>query len=267
MGERPLKPRHPASRRLRPGRRWLRALAAVCAAALLSGPAWAQTAAPDLAKPGGAIRIATFNVNMARSEAGKLIRELRGEGGAAASAQIAAVVEIIQRVRPDVLFVNELDHDPAHEALLQFERALKIGRGGAEPIAFAHRFTAPVNTGVLSGVDIDLDGAIGLPDDGFGWGLFEGQFGMAVLSNLPIAERDVRSFRLTPWARAGTVTHPDGRPYFAPEAADALRLSSKSHWDVPGHAARRSADPSARQSSGPAGLRRSGGPQRRPQCG
>src|SRR3546814_15576309 len=45
-----------------------------------------------------------------------------------------------------------------------------------------HRFTAPPNTGVPSGHDLDGDGRTMGPRDALGYGRFPGQYGMAILS-------------------------------------------------------------------------------------
>ncbi|MEM6668854.1 MAG: endonuclease/exonuclease/phosphatase family protein [Pseudomonadota bacterium] len=204
----------------------MRVLAALCLAiAAFPASPWAQ----DLAKPADAVRIATFNVSLARGQAGKLISELRAGG----APQVDAVAEIIQRVQPDILLINELDHDPRREALTLFLETLKVSRNGAQPSLFEHSFTAPVNTGVITGRDLDGDGRIRAPEDAHGWGLFEGQFGMALLSAYPIVS--TRTFQKTPWSAAPFADPPltsDGGGYYAPNVWEALRLSSKNHWDV-----------------------------------
>ena len=51
-------------------------------------------------------RFATFNASLNRSSAGQALADLSAPG----NAQAAAVAEIIQRVRPDVLLINEFDY-------------------------------------------------------------------------------------------------------------------------------------------------------------
>ncbi len=186
---------------------WLAALA------LLGGGASAET-----------LRVATFNAALSRPAPGALVQEMRlGD-----NRQIAAVAEIIQRVRPDILLINEIDHDPDGESARAFAQALRRGQGGAEGIDYPHVLTAPVNTGVLSGFDLDGDGAMTRPRDAFGYGLHEGHYGMALFSRFALGA--ARSFRLLRWAAMPENRMPPGR--YPPEAAAALRLSSKSHWDV-----------------------------------
>lgn len=207
--------------------------AAILAATLFGGGA--QSA--PLEKPADAVRVATFNAQLSRRAPNRLISELRDGGGA----QIDAVVEIIQRVRPDILLLNEIDFDDAGEALALFEAELAVGRNGAGGVGYAHRFLAPVNTGVPSGFDLDRDGAQDGPGDAWGWGRHPGQYGMAVLSSYPIDAAAARTFQSLRWADAAAAdadaftppTGPNGAAYYPSEAWALFRLSSKSHWDVP----------------------------------
>jgi endonuclease/exonuclease/phosphatase family metal-dependent hydrolase len=168
--------------------------------------------------------VAAFNAALSRRAPGALVQEFRLGG----SPQIDAVAEIIQRVRPDILLVNEIDHDRKGESLRLFAETMDQGRGGAEGIAYPHRFTAPSNTGLLTGHDLDGDGRIARPRDAQGFGFYEGQFGMALLSRFPLGP--VRTFQTFLWRdMPGALIPPD---HYPPEAEAALRLSSKSHWDV-----------------------------------
>ena len=177
------------------------------------------------------IRIATYNVSLNRAEAGALAQELSGEP----SDQVRAVVAILRHVRPDVLVLNEFDLDETDAALGAFHRLLDDPAGDGEPLDLGFGFVAPVNTGVPSGLDLDADGAVGGPGDAWGYGAFPGQYGMAILSRLVIDYDDVRSFQELPWAEVPANQLP--RAFYG-AAADHLRLSSKSHWDVPIHVGR-----------------------------
>ncbi len=189
-------------------------------AALIGAAAAAEPAPPAP----GAVRVAVFNVALSRRAPGALVQEFRLGG----SAQIDAVAEIVQRVRPDILLLNELDHDVKGEALRLFAETLAQGRGGADGIAYPHRFAAPSNTGLLTGHDLDGDGRVARPRDAQGFGFYEGQFGMALLSRFPLGP--VRTFQSFRWRDMPGALIPPG--HYPPEAEGALRLSSKSHWDV-----------------------------------
>ena len=193
------------------------------AAAFLMMANAAMTAEPP-PKPDGAVRVATFNASLNRRNPGELAQELRLGG----SPQIDAVVEIIQRVRPDIILINEIDHDARQISANLFRDALKVGREGAAGINYPHLFAAPSNTGVSSGYDLDGDGRVSGPKDAFGFGYFEGQYGMSILSLHPIAAP--RTFQDQLWIdMPGHLIPMD----FFGDAASALRLSSKSHWDAP----------------------------------
>ncbi|MEM7546364.1 MAG: endonuclease/exonuclease/phosphatase family protein [Pseudomonadota bacterium] len=179
----------------------------------------------------GSVRIATFNASLNRRNPGELVQDLRLGKKAKTVDQIDAVAEIIQLVRPDIILINELDSDPDGIAATLFRDRLATGTNDAEGIAYPHVFTAPSNTGIASGHDLDGDGRQSGPKDAFGFGYFEGQYGMAILSRFPIDESAVRTFQRLLWAdMPGNLIPPD---FYKPEAAAALRLSSKSHWDVP----------------------------------
>ena len=64
-----------------------------------------------------------------------------------------------------------------------------------------------------------------------------GQYGMLVLARHPIETRDVRTFQMLRWSTMPGARQPadpaTGQGWYAPEAWSQLRLSSKSHWDVP----------------------------------
>jgi len=197
-------------------------LALICTAA---GAAAQSPPAP------GSIRIASFNTALAQKGAGLLVRLLE-EGG---NRQVDGIARIILSVRPDILLVQEFDHDMEGRALDAFAGILAAGRAGLAGIAYPHRLAWPVNTGERSGLDLDGDGRDYTAADAFGFGAFPGQYGMAVLSRLPLMAAESRSFRLLRWAEFPGARLPmraDGTPFPSAEAQAAMRLSSKSHWDL-----------------------------------
>lgn len=183
--------------------------------------------------PEPTVRFATYNVSLYSTEPGGLIARL--EAGDEDARRIAAV---IQRQRPDVLLLNEFDYDAEHRAANLFQRDyLEVGQHGEQPIRYPYRYLAPVNTGVPSGLDLDRDGRSDGPADAWGFGHQPGQYGMLVLSRHPIDAAAVRSFQHFLWKDLPDALEPQvpdtGAPWYPPEVWEQLRLSSKSHWDVP----------------------------------
>jgi len=224
--------------RTRPIRRTLAALL-VGATAIATGAASpGQASAAPAAATGRSseVRIATFNASLNRTATGELIEHLSTPG----NAQAATVAEIIQRVRPDLLLINEFDFDPDGTAADLFQQNyLSVPHNGAAPIDYPYHFVAPSNTGIPSGFDLNNDGSIGGPDDALGFGFFPGQFGMAVYSMHPIVLDDVRTFQTFRWADMPAAllpddpATPDPADWFSAAELGAVRLSSKSHWDLP----------------------------------
>ncbi|GAA3727509.1 alkaline phosphatase D [Spinactinospora alkalitolerans] len=222
------------------------ALSAALTAALLLGaaPAAADTGDAPARSPGSSgagVRFATFNASLNRPAEGELIEDLSTRD----DAQARNVAEIIQRARPDVLLINEFDHDDEGTAARLFQdNYLSVGHNGARAVDYPYRYTAPSNTGVASGFDLDNDGRAvtepgeaGYGDDALGFGAFPGQYGMVVYSRYPIDTDRVRTFQEFRWADmpgALLPTDPEtGADFYSAEELEALRLSSKSHWDVP----------------------------------
>jgi predicted extracellular nuclease len=175
-----------------------------------------------------ALRFASFNVSFNRSNAGDLINDL----STCDNAQAQAVAEIIQRVRPDVLLLNEFDYDPRGIAVQLFQRHyLSQSQNGAKSIRYPHIYLAPSNTGIASGYDLDNNGTIGGPGDAQGFGFFPGHYGMVVLSRYPIDQRQSRSFQKFLWKDMPDSMLPTD--WYDVDEQAVLRLSSKSHWDIP----------------------------------
>lgn len=194
--------------------------------------AWRQSMAQPL-------RVATYNVSLYSEEAGGLLARLRAN-----DANARKVAAVLQRVRPDIVLINEFDFVADGSAAELFQRAfLDVPQpGGGAPLRYAYRHIAPVNTGVPSGLDLSGDGRVGTTgrergDDAWGYGLHPGQYGMLVLSRYPIEADAVRTFQRLRWSAMPGARRPvdpaTGRPWHADATWAQLRLSSKSHWDVP----------------------------------
>lgn len=182
------------------------------------------------------VRVATYNLSLNRATAGELEADLNSGG----DPQAQTVAEVIQRANPDIVLLNEFDYAPDLAAVDLFrDNYLSVGQGGAAPVDYPYAYAAPSNTGIPSGFDLNNDGAIGGGDDAFGFGAFEGQYGMAILSKYPIATEQVRTFQNFLWKDMPGALLPDNPAtpepvdWFTPEELAVVRLSSKSHWDVP----------------------------------
>lgn len=198
------------------------------------GPAEETVAVPsETPETHQSLRLATFNVAMGLPGAGDLATALQ-QG---TDPQLLALAETVQRVRPDILVLNEFDYDPSTDAPgLLGENYLGVGQGGQQPITYPFNFRAEVNTGVDSGLDLNGNGKLGEPEDAWGFGRFPGQYGVLVLSRFPIDAQLSRTFQLFRWADLPGAHQPfneDGNLYYPDAIWQQLRLSSKSHWDLP----------------------------------
>src|SRR3546814_1759363 len=83
------------------------------------------------------LRIATYNASLYDDAAGGLVRRL--ESGDDRARRIAAV---LQRVRPDIVLLNEFDHDAAHRAadLFQHDYLERAQPGGGNPLRYPYRY-------------------------------------------------------------------------------------------------------------------------------
>jgi len=177
---------------------------------------------------GREVRFSTFNASLNRGTAGELRADLEAALEGDVDPQLGAVLEIIDRNDPDVLLVNEFDTGTDGDR--------RTVRMFAELAGYRYFFTAPSNTGIPSGFDLNNNGVIGGPEDAFGFGFFPGQFGMVVFSKYLIDTRRARTFQHFRWADmpgAMLPTNPDGSSFYSDEELEVFRLSSKSHWDLP----------------------------------
>ncbi len=183
------------------------------------------------------VRFATFNASLNRKGLGELTKALADPN----ERQAQRVAAIIQAVRPDVLLLNEFDFDPEQRSLRQF-RELYLNRSqiGLQPLHYPHVYAGPSNTGIWANLDLDNDGKVSvLGGDAFGFGDFPGQYGMVLLSRFAIDEARVRSFQNFLWRDLPQALLPDDSStpepadWYSPEELTQVRLSSKSHWDVP----------------------------------
>jgi hypothetical protein len=241
----------------------LRLSVTILALALAAGALLVAPPPGDAARPPKPTRFATFNASLNRNLPGQALSDLSAPFDPAEPdlalrarrAQAAAVAEIIQRTRPEVLLINEFDYiDPDEpgavdgNALTDAFQAnyLGVSQNGQQPIHYDFVFVAPSNTGIASGFDLNNNGvavttplAPGYGDDALGFGEFPGKFGMAVFSQHPIDHDSARTFQHFLWKDMPGALLPDDpateapADWYSPEELAILPLSSRSHWDVP----------------------------------
>ena len=191
----------------------------------------ADDAAP---MPAGTLRLASFNASLYGKAAGEVSGRLAGGN----DPQAISLAAIVQTVRPDVLLINEIDHEPdATTAKLLAEKYFAVGSDGRDGIQYQWIYSAPSNTGIDSTIDLDGNGRSGDPGDAWGFGVYPGQYASAVLSRYPIDIDSIRTFQQFRWADlpgALEPTFPDSkRKFYSDQTWQKLRLSSKNHIDVP----------------------------------
>lgn len=189
---------------------------------------------------GASVRVAVYNIFELSGE--KLDRV--DEAGRGADTQAAASALVLQTVRPDIVAILEIDHNYTVEDAplghwVDVYQDNYLAHGDT-PLRYPYVFVAPNNTGILSGVDMDANGRVaGAGDmgtreyggDSFGYGTYPGQYSMALLSRFPIDEASARTFQEFLWQDLPGNNMPAG--WYPDGVAEVLRLSSKSHWDVP----------------------------------
>ncbi len=198
-------------------------LSLILAAPLIAAAQEARKPSPPSSPGPITIRVATFNLEDVRTT------DLKD----GTQPRLRALAEVIQRLRPNILLLNEIAYDqptgstaPGGSAATGGQNAQRFLdlylhhpqlEGAPAPIRY-RVFVAPSNTGLASGFDLNNDGAItttfptpppsdelGSPspqtaegrafgEDSWGFGTFPGQYAMALLV-------DERLEILTPRAR------------------------------------------------------------------
>jgi endonuclease/exonuclease/phosphatase family metal-dependent hydrolase len=189
------------------------------------------------------LRVALFNVMELSAE--KLAQV--DAAGAGSHPQLLAAARILQKVRPDILVLQEVDlprgpqGEPAADLAAPAKRFVELYlRRGPAALDFPHAFAGTTNTGMVSGVDLDRNGKAsgwadrgqrGFGEDCLGFGTYPGQYSMAVLSRFPLEADKLRSFQRLLWKDLpGSLMPLD---WYSPAAQAVLPVSSKSHWDLP----------------------------------
>ena len=189
------------------------------------------------------LRVATFNVSMdATNHTAKdqpiksdaLVNALKSN-----NQQIKNIAEIIQRVRPDIVLLNEFDYIPKEQGVEYFNKHyLNVSQQKQDAINYAYSYIAPVNTGLATEFDLDNDGKKNaVMGDAQGFGFFEGHYGMALLSKYPIDFEKIRTLQTFKYKDMPNAQMPvmpkTAENWYNKQEWQALRLSSKSFWDLP----------------------------------
>ena len=204
-----------------------------------------QAMANQHPKQADTIRVATFNVSMealnyverVNEQQPKVTGDELSKALSSDHQQIKNIAEIIQKVNPDILLLNEFDNKD-NQALSTFlNKYLAVGQSGQSAIQYQYTFQGPVNTGVLLTEDATGDNKVTWPADTHGFGYFPGHFGMALLSKFPINQSKIRTFQHFLWQDMPNALVPvkedTKAPWYPKNVWQQLRLSSKSHWDIP----------------------------------
>ncbi|MBT0585332.1 endonuclease/exonuclease/phosphatase family protein [Alteromonas oceanisediminis] len=207
---------------------------------------------PVNAEPKTAVKFAAFNVSMeAQNYAGELEKDGTGATqigpelliqhlATGKHAQIRNIAEIIQRVAPDVILLNEFDYieNPDLGINAFQENYLAVSQNGNSAITYDYIYYAPSNTGLPTTFDLDNNGKREqFGADAQGYGLYTGHYAMVLLSKFPILTEQVRTFQRFLWSDMPNALRPftpeSNTPFHSELEWKSLRLSSKSHWDVP----------------------------------
>ncbi|ART81182.1 hypothetical protein CBP12_10755 [Oceanisphaera avium] len=174
------------------------------------------------------VRVATFNVALARNKRRQLAREL-----ASGLQQARNLAHILQQVRPDIVLLNEFDHQGEEAGLLLF--CQEYVAQGAQALHYPFYYLVPSNTGVLAPLALQGSDVPTLPRDGLGFGHFPGQYAMVILSRFPFLIEQSRSFQHFLWKDMPSARLPSTAEgaYYAQSVLDILPLSSKNHLDLP----------------------------------
>lgn len=187
------------------------------------------------------LRVASFNILLADRGAGVLSTDL----ATGTDLQAKGIAEIIQRVNPDIVLLNEFDFDAAQQAIVDFKsKYLEVSQNGIAAVNYPYFYINISNTGVQPEDEGDPDcdfndpnfgcnqaSANDDPEDAYGFGKYSGAFGMALLSKYPIDTANIRTFRKFLWKDMPGNVMPTG--YYQADEIEIFRLSSKSHWDIP----------------------------------
>ncbi len=174
--------------------------------------------------------------------------------------QIRNIAAIIQKNRPDVLFLSEFNNDGVGQNMAALEgfqknylgvsQSMNSVDGGAmlEPIQYPFVQNYATNTGLDPKLNLSHASSPSFnPDDAYGFGFYHGQYAFALMSKFEIDTQNTRTFQtflrkdlpeaVNPTVNQCTKPLPDGLscgdPWFTGDNWNKVRLSSKNHVDAP----------------------------------
>jgi len=220
---------------------------------------------PEEASSSDAVRVVTYNIEDVRTRGVKRTDHPRLRRAAARIQALAPDILLVNELTYDQPGAPgyEAGEPEGQNARRFVENYLSVPQADTLAGRSYQTVMLPVNTGVPSGYDLNNDGRVvstvptvpPAPDDGsvagqteagrayggdaWGFGTFPGQYGMALFvhEDLTVLRDSIRTFRRFRWARMPHATEPvdttNGTPWYTPKEWQHVRLSSKSHWDVP----------------------------------
>lgn len=185
------------------------------------------------------IKFATFNVSMEATNPAYLSTQLQNQDVLTKALQNGEhphaknIAHIIQQIQPDIILLNEFDFIKNTTLGIQafINNYLNQPQSNALSIDYPYHFIAPVN----SGLPVPHHSQINRLTH-FGFGQYPGQYGMALLSKWPIDYGQVRTFQHFLWRDMPNNLMPqnkDQTSWYNEHETNIMRLSSKSHWDIP----------------------------------
>ena len=174
------------------------------------------------------------------------------------SERLHEVGQFIMSLEPDIFLLNEITFDYAADgspAGLNGQRFADLYVNSLLPDNGGGRYVAVMvesNTGIPSGFDLDNNGAVFSEvvhddpvsqrlygNDSFGYGIFPGQYAMALFVREPFAiDKDrIQTFQHFKWSAMPDALAPEdsatGQGWYSDDEWASLRLSSKNHWVAP----------------------------------
>jgi hypothetical protein len=160
-----------------------------------------------------------LNAEFRGSGPGKLLFELR-KGD---NTQLLALIDLLNRSSPDVVFLSGVDWDKNAATLFAFNQQL------THP--YPYILALPGNTGLSLNQDLDGDGYDRGPGDRAGYGSYYGAYGLWALAKWPV--EFIRNHGTQPWHDVPDTALPHLiTQQVLPKTAQPMPLSSVGIWEL-----------------------------------